>query len=67
MDIDECPEKTLALFPKKLCSDVLIDLKNEKEENVYDKYINMFEKHFLENNTTESLGKYVIDKLFHLQ
>jgi hypothetical protein len=67
LDIDECPEKTLSLFPKKLCSDVLIDLKNEKEENVYDKYINMFEKHFLENNTTESLGKYVIDTLFHLQ
>jgi hypothetical protein len=63
LDINECPEKTLALFPKKLCSDVLLDLKTETEENVYNKYIDKFEEHFLAHNTTKSLGKYVIDTL----
>ena len=63
LDINDCPERTLGLFPKELCSRVLSDLSNEREDHVYDKYINEFENHFLKHNTTDSLGKYVIDTL----
>ena len=63
LDINDCPEKTLALFPKELCSRVLSDLSVEREEDVYDKYIDAFENHFLKHNTTDALGKYVIDTL----
>lgn len=62
-DIFDCPDKTLTLFPKELCKKVLIDLRIEKEEIVYDKYIEKFESHFYQNNTTESLARYFIDKI----
>lgn len=61
-DIKKCPENSLVRFPKNLCSSVLhdIDVNKLNYENVYDKYIDSFEKHFMENGTTEALAKFFI-------
>jgi hypothetical protein len=64
-NIKDCPNLTLTLFPKKLCNKVNRDIKKgQSYEEIYDKYIQQFEKHFWSFLTTQALAKYFISKIF---
>jgi hypothetical protein len=63
LDIDNCPDLTMSFFPKKLCSEVLIDLKSISPTDVYDKYIDRFEDNFRKHLTTKALAKYVVETI----
>ena len=56
INIDKCPELTMASFPKQLCSDLIADSKTNGPSAVYDKFADKFETHFLNNNTTKALA-----------
>ena len=51
-DIENCPALTMHSFPKEICVQAKKDLNIMSSENVYEKYINYLEDHFLKNNTT---------------
>lgn len=53
-NIENCPQLTMHSFPKEICINIKKDLKILSPKNVYDKYINILQEHFLKNNTTIS-------------
>ena len=63
INIDKCPELTMASFPKQLCLDIFSDSKSNSAVNVYEKYASKFEEHFLSNNTTKAMASNFIKTL----
>jgi hypothetical protein len=61
INLDKCPERMMTHFPKAMCLDIIQELKCEKPEYVYDKFAQKIKDHCLNNNTTKSLAKYVVD------
>lgn len=65
IDIEQCPQLTMVNFPKTLCINVNRSYSHDKmtAEQIYSKYVEEFEKHFFENNTTKALAKYFINSI----
>jgi hypothetical protein len=63
LDIEKCPALTMTHIPKSLCKEIITNASRLKNEDIYDKFIDKFENHFLAHNTTNALAKYFIDKL----
>ena len=63
IDIEKCPESTLTHFPKDLCKEVNLSFNNLTTDQIYDKFINQFEEHFKQNNTTKALANYFINSI----
>lgn len=64
LDLKSCPSDTMVSFPKDLCISVERDLNsNTKPSDVYEKYIEQFEDHFMKNNTTLAAAKQFIATL----
>ena len=62
INIEHCPENIMTTFPKDLCLKARKELESgTKIKNVYEQYVNNFESHFVEHNTTKALAKYVIN------
>jgi hypothetical protein len=57
ISIEKCPDLTLTDFPKNLCKEVNELFKNEKPEKIFEEYIEKFQTHFINNNTTQKLGE----------
>jgi hypothetical protein len=66
-NIELCPTNTMTSFPKELCINVNKDILNEKYETVYEKYIERFENHFLNNNTTSQTAKKFISDILNIK
>ncbi len=56
LDLQNCPEPTMASFPKKLAQEIL-DGYNKNELPNYDDYASRFKDHFMLNMTTEAVAK----------
>lgn len=63
INIEKCPESTMTHFPKTLCKQVNDSFKHLTSEQIYNKFINQFEEHFKQNNTTQALAKYFINTI----
>lgn len=63
LNIEKCPELTMTHFPKLLSKQVNQSFNSLTTEQIYDKFINEFELHFNQNNTTQALAKYFIDTI----
>lgn len=63
IDIEKCPESTLTHFPKDLCKEVNLSFNNLTTDQIYDKFINQFEEHFKQHNTTKALANYFINSI----
>jgi hypothetical protein len=66
LNIEQCPSTTLTMFPKHLCQQVnkAINNKEISLDQLYNNFINLFEDHYLNNNTTKALANNFIDKIF---
>lgn len=68
LGIEHCPATTMTTFPKTLCISLNNDLSNKKDPNLtYLKYVNAFQEHFLEKNTTLAAAKSFIDTVNSLK
>lgn len=67
IDIESCPKLTMFNFPKDLCKSVIADLKSFKPVDVYSKYADKFQLHFINNNTTKALATYFINTLSQIK
>ena len=64
LDIEKCPVAMLGRFPKQKAEEVRKRLDNKDDPKVvFEDNYEYFAKHTMENNTTESLAKYLIDSL----
>ena len=63
LNIEKCPAHTMAHFPKSLCEEINSNVEHLKNDDLYNKFIDKFESHFLTYNTTEALAKYFINKI----
>jgi hypothetical protein len=64
IDIDNCPERTMTFFPKKICKEINQDIKNKTMYNEkYFSYLDEITKHLKENLTTKKMIKYLLEKL----
>lgn len=63
IDIENCPNRTLINFPKKLCEEVKSLIEKNNKEAIYKDYIEQFETHFFQNNTTSALAKYFFNTI----
>ena len=63
LDVEKCPVNTMTHFPKSLCNETNSNSQHLKNDDLYNKFIDKFESHFLTNNTTEALAKYFINKI----
>ena len=66
-DVEQCPSRTLANFPKKECIAVLNELRSgNKPADVYNKWINVFKTSLDNHCTTKAVAKYVLDTLIKI-
>jgi hypothetical protein len=63
LNIEKCPVHTMTHFPKSLCEEINSNAEHLKNDDLYNKFIDKFESHFLAYNTTEALAKYFINKI----
>jgi type III secretory pathway component EscR len=60
-----CPERTLTDLPKELIIEMIKEMYYNNQlapfSDHYEKYIDRFEKHFFENNTTKAMAKKFIN------
>jgi len=61
--IEDCPDLTMTLFPKKLCLQINSELANTSHTAVYEKYAEIFYNHLINNNTAYALAKYFINNI----
>ena len=65
-----CPERTLTDLPKDLIVDMIKEMYYNNQlapfSEHYEKYIDRFEKHFFENNTTKAMAKKFINTMTNL-
>tara|TARA_R110001599_G_scaffold102512_4_gene261437 strand:+ start:5904 stop:6833 length:930 start_codon:yes stop_codon:yes gene_type:complete len=65
-----CPERTLTDLPKDLIVDMIKEMYYNNQlapfSEHYERYIDRFEKHFFENNTTKAMAKKFINTMTNL-
>jgi len=66
LDIEKCPNTCLTALPKHLCVQINDFISNNKItlDSLYDKFIDQFEEHYYNNNTTKALANLFIKKVF---
>jgi hypothetical protein len=62
LGLEHCPVMTMTSFPKQLCRELLLE-NNSVTQNLYDKFAEKFESHFLAHNTTKALALQFLDIL----
>lgn len=63
LDINKCPDMTMTTFPKNLCLQAIEQIKQTNCEDAYNKLVDKFENHFINNNTTIALANYFINTI----
>lgn len=63
LNIEQCPAQTMLNFPKELCKLVNSNFNSNEATNLYEKYNELFQSHFIENNTTKALATSFINTL----
>lgn len=58
--LEECPEKTMIRFPKKLISEAMSKIKELNDLSFYEEHVNLLLEHTRKNLTTEEVVKSII-------
>ena len=59
-NLEECPEYTMASFPKKLVLGAMSKIKEQNDLSFYEEYVNLLLEHTRKHLTTEEVAKSVI-------
>lgn len=62
-NLEHCPELTMTNFPKTLCLEIKSKLNKENTKSMYEQYVEKFEQHLLNNNTTKALAEYFVNTI----